>query len=111
MTVQQPRLVGTQGSVRQMTEHPTSDCVISTQALCHGPLDSAVLAVTGAAARPGREHIAIRFGRILIFLEDRIALEVLAASVRRAEALADKVFGETDDAFTQAERHDRKRYE
>jgi hypothetical protein len=67
--------------------------------------------VTGAAARPGREHIALRYGRVLLFVEDRDALAALADAVQAAYNLRDRVFGPPEDAFTKAERMSRRRFE
>ena len=50
-------------------------CEVSTQALCFGPIETSVFAVAGSAARPGgRAHVGIKFGRVLIYVEDRAAL-------------------------------------
>ena len=53
MTIKQPRIAGPQPSLRDLAPSD-SDCTIAIQALCHGPLDTKVTAVSGAAARPGR---------------------------------------------------------
>jgi hypothetical protein len=110
MTMKQPRLAGRQPSLRELTSDEP-DCTIAIQALCHGPLDWRVHGVTGAAARPGREHIALQYGRVLLYLEDRAALEALTGAVQAAHDLCDRVFGEPEDAFTQAERRSRRRLE
>ena len=107
MTMKEPRIAGTQDSSRQ----PEPDCTIAIQALCHGSLEWRVRGVTGAAARPGREHIALRFGRVLLYVEDRAALAALVDAVQAAYNLRDKVFGPAEDAFTKAERMSRLRFE
>lgn len=90
--------------------HPVS--TISTQALCYGPIETSVFGVTGSAARPGgRAHIGVKFGRVLIYLEDRTALEHLAGAVRQAVEMADAVFGQVQDSFAVAEFEDRRRFE
>jgi len=61
--------------------------------------------VTTVASRTGREHLAVTVGRVLLYLEDRAALDALVDAVRRAEALA--VFGPVDDGFTRAEARER----
>ena len=87
-------------------------CVVSTQALCCGPLETSVFAVSGTAARPGEPaHVGLKFGRILIYLEDRAAVESLAAAVRQAVDLASAVFRPAEDAFTEAEAEARRRFE
>lgn len=110
MTMKEPRLAGRQPSLRELTSDE-SDCTIAIQALCHGPLDWRVHGVTGAAARPGREHIALRYGRVLLYLEDRAALVALTGAVQAAHDLCDRVFGEPEDAFTETERRSRRHFE
>src|SRR5690349_4387461 len=107
MTMKEPRIARSQDSMRQ-TE---PDCTIAIQALCHGALEWRVQGVTGAAARPGREHIALRYGRVLLYVEDRAALEALVDAVEAAYNLRDKVFGPPEDAFTKAERASRRWFE
>lgn len=85
---------------------------LSTQALCRGPLETSVFGVSGSAARGSRgPHIGLRYGRLLMILEDRMALEQLAASVAQALDMATGVFGPPEDAFTEAEREGRARFE
>jgi hypothetical protein len=108
MTMKEPRIAGTQDSLRGQTK---PDCTIAIQAQCHGALDWRVHGVTGAAARPGREHITLRYGRVLIYVEDRAALAALADAVQAACNLCDRVFGPPEDAFTKAERMSRRRFE
>lgn len=90
---------------------PQPVCLVATQAICRGNQDTAVTVVAGAAARPGREHIALRYGRVLLYLEDRAALAALAACVARAQAMADRAFGPPEDAFAEAERNARRYFE
>jgi hypothetical protein len=52
-----------------------------------------VQGVTGAAARKGQAHIALRFGRVLLYLEDMAALETLVDAVEAAYELREQVFG------------------
>ena len=108
MTMKEPRIAGTQDLMRGQAE---PDCTIAIQALCHGAIDWRVQGVTGAAARPGREHIALRYGRVLLYVEDRAALAALADAVDAASKLRDRVFGPPEDAFTKAERTSRRRFE
>jgi hypothetical protein len=91
---------------------PTSpDIRISAQALCRGPVDVDVYAVAGAAARSGREHVVIRYGRFLFYIEDRTAFEALHAAVGRGAELADRVFGPVEDSFSRVEQWERRRFE
>lgn len=94
-------------------EMPTfASCTVSTQALCCGAVEASVFAVAGSATRPGeRAHIGIKFGRVLLYIEDRIALNILAEAVQQATDMADAVFGPLEDAFTDAERRARRRFE
>jgi hypothetical protein len=87
-------------------------CEVSTQALCYGPIETSVFAVAGSAARPGgRAHVGIKFGRVLIYVEDRASLDALAGAVGQALQMANAVFGPAKDAFTEAEAAARRRYE
>ena len=107
MTMRQPRSAGPAAYGRPAE----TDCTIAIQALCRGPLDTSVMAVTGAAARKGREHIAVRVGRVLIYLEDRAALDSFTRALHQAGDLADATFGPPADAFTETETHARRRFE
>jgi hypothetical protein len=49
-------------------------------------------------AGPGHGQIAVRVGRLLVYLNDREALESFTDAWRRAEALADKAFRPLDAA-------------
>ena len=49
--------------------------------------------VTGAAARQGAAHIALRYARVLLYLEDRAALDALVAAGEAAYELGEEVFG------------------
>jgi hypothetical protein len=72
---------------------PDRACTIAIQALCRGPFDWRVQGVTGAAARQGAEHVALRYGRVLLYLEDRAALDALVAAGEAAYELGEEVFG------------------
>ena len=92
MTMQQPRFSGPSPLLRTPLK-PDRACTIAIQALCRGPFDWRVQGVTGAAARQGQAHIALRYGRILIYLEDRAALDALVDAVEAAYELREQVFG------------------
>lgn len=88
-----------------------TDCQVIAQAVCAGPILTTVRAVSGQAARPGRSHISVRFGSVLIYLEDRDALDALAQAVKDCERLADDVFGPVQDAFTEAAARELRAFE
>jgi hypothetical protein len=90
---------------------PVPETRVIAQAICLGPVPTQVRAVCGPAARGGRDQIAIRFGSMLIYLEDREALDALYGAVRQAGKFADQVFGPIDDEFTRAEACEIKSFE
>lgn len=92
MTMRQPRFSGPHPLVREAVTKDRA-CTVAIQALCRGELDWRVQGVTGAAARKGQAHIALRFGRVLLYLEDRAALETLVDAVEAAYELREEVFG------------------
>jgi hypothetical protein len=94
-----------------MSKIERPDCRVIAQALCAGPVPTTVRAVTGQAARDGRSHIAVRFGSLLLYLEDREALDALSHTVERAASLADRAFGPVEDSFTQAAERELKAFE
>lgn len=71
---------------------PDRACTIAIQALCRGPFDWRVRGVTGAAARQGAAHIALRYARVLLYLEDPTALDALVAAGEAAYELGEEVF-------------------
>jgi hypothetical protein len=85
-------------------EHRYGDCQVAAQARLVGDQPVPVQGVTAVASRTGREHLAVTVGRVLLYLEDRAAL---VDAVRRAQALADQVFGPAEDGFTRAEARER----
>ncbi len=89
--------------------HTYGDCYIAVTARLVGDQPIRVQGVTSIASRTRREHLAVTVGRVLLYLEDRAALDALTMAVRRAGEYADEVFGPVPDAFTQAERRDRAR--
>jgi hypothetical protein len=92
MTMPQPRFSGPHPLVREAVKKDRA-CTVATQALCRGELDWRVQGVTGAAARKGKAHIALRFGRVLLYLEDMAALDALVDAVEAAYDLREQVFG------------------
>jgi hypothetical protein len=98
MTKQMPRFSGPHPWLRAALK-PDRACTIAIQALCRGAFDWRVQGVTGAAARQGQAHIAVRYGRVLLYLEDRAALEALVDAVEAAYQLGDEVFGPASGRF------------
>jgi hypothetical protein len=96
MTMKQPRFSGPDPIVREAAKKDRA-CTIAIQALCRGAFDWRVQGVTGAAARKGQAHIALRYGRVLLYLEDRAALETLVDAVEAACELREEVFGARHD--------------
>jgi hypothetical protein len=78
-------------------EHRPGTCEVIASVRLAG--DTNVRAVVDAASRTGRGYIAVRVGRVLLYLEDRVAFDALAGAVRAAGAHADAVYGEPRDAF------------
>jgi hypothetical protein len=95
MTMKQPRFSGPDPIVRETAKRDRA-CTIAIQALCRGVFDWRVQGVTGAAARKGQAHIALRYGRVLLYLEDRAALETLVDAVEAAYELREEVFGSAE---------------
>jgi hypothetical protein len=92
MTKQKPRFAAPHPWLRAAMK-PDRACTIAIQALCRGPFDWRVQGVTGAAARQGQAHIALRYGRVLLYLEDRAALDALVDAVEAAYELREEIFG------------------
>lgn len=92
-------------------EHRLGTCDVIASATLRGDQDRRVQGVTAVASRTGTAHIALRVGRVLVYLEDRDALDALRHAVHSAEGLADEVFGPVDDAFARAEAHARREFE
>ena len=67
-------------------------CRIAVQAVLEGIQEVRVQAVTPLAG-PGHGQIAVRVGRMLIYVNDREALDSLLDAWQRAGDLADKAFG------------------
>jgi len=68
---------------------------VAAQAVVEGMQDIRVEAATPLAG-PGHGQIAVRVGRLLVYCNDREALESFLDAWNRAEALADKAFGPVD---------------
>lgn len=89
---------------------PEPTCRVAAQAICYGPQESSVTAVTGQAARPGRSHICVRVGRVITYVEDHEALMAHVQAWQDALALAPRVFGhDPGDVFGQEKAASRAR--
>ena len=67
-------------------------CRVAVQAVLEGTQEIRVQAVTPLAG-PGHGQIAIRLGRILVYINDREALDSLLDAWRQAADLGDRAFG------------------
>ncbi|MGH3099227.1 MAG: hypothetical protein ACRDMV_24855 [Streptosporangiales bacterium] len=92
-------------------EHRLGTCEVAATARLRGDQNRRVQGVAAVASRTGEAHIALRVGRVLVYLEDREALEALRHAVHSADGLADEVFGPVDDAFARTEAYARREFE
>lgn len=67
--------------------------VVATEAIFAEPQDITVRAMTPQASDRGYGHLCLRVGRVLLYLEDRVALEAWRAAVTQADVLAEAAFG------------------
>ena len=74
-------------------EDPEPRCSVAAQAVMAGPQEVRVNAVAPHVSETRRGHICLRVGRILIYLEDRTALEDWTAALSQANRLAEGAFG------------------
>ncbi|MCU1679234.1 MAG: hypothetical protein JWM93_3992 [Frankiales bacterium] len=88
------------------SEHRYGECRVATQAIFTGDQDSNVRGVTEGAAVNGRAHIAVRVGRVLVYVEDRAALSAWVNAWSDAAALGEQVFP-WDDSIAEAQRRER----
>ncbi len=93
------------------SEPPANECRVSVQAVCRGGQGYKVLAVAGTASDNGQPHIAVRVGRILIYVADHEALGCFVDAWRKAEDLGQRVFPEVRDVIWQAKQADRQHFE
>jgi hypothetical protein len=85
-------------------DNPPPESRIAAQVIFAGPQDYRVLAVPSRAARSGRSHVAIRIDRLLVYIEDREALESCVLAWGRAIELAERLFPPTEPTRLVAER-------
>ncbi len=81
------------GGRRRLWVRPQPRMQVATQAIFAGPQDHRVSAVTAEATGRGYGHIAVRVGRILVYLEDRDALQAWTTAIGKAADSADQAFG------------------
>ena len=70
----------------------TTRCRVAAQAVMEGTQDVRVQALTPLAG-PGHGQIAVRVGRVLVYVNDREALNSFLDAWQEAADLADKAFG------------------
>jgi len=78
---------------RRLRVRPEARMQVATQAIFAGPQDHRVIAMTPQASGRGYGHIAVRVGRVLLYLEDRQALQAWTTAIGKAADLADATFG------------------
>ena len=78
---------------RRLRVRPQPRMQVATQAIFAGPQEHRVFAMTPQATGRGYGHIAVRVGRILLYLEDRDALQAWTTAIGKAADLADAAFG------------------
>jgi len=66
---------------RRFWVRPQPRMQVATQAIFAGPQDHRVFAMTPQATGRGYGHIAVRVGRILVYLEDRDALQAWTTAI------------------------------
>lgn len=93
------------------TEPLFGDCRVAAQAVCHGGQHIKVMAVAGTASGNGQAHIAVRVGRVLVYVADREALRCFVAAWSQAERMGTRVFPEDPDVVWRAKQADRRHFE
>lgn len=78
---------------RRLRVAPEPRSTVASQAVMAGPQDLRVTVMTAEATGRGYGVISIRVGRVLIYLEDRAALDDWLAALHEAEAVSDAAFG------------------
>ena len=85
------RLVNGQRRPRRRGPDPRSS--IAAQAVMAGPQDLRVRAATPSATGLGHGYVVLRVGRLLVYLEDRDALDTWREALRQAIELSDEAYG------------------
>jgi len=78
---------------RRFWVRPQPRMQVATQAIFAGPQEHRVFAMTPQATGRGYGYIAVRVGRVLVYLEDRDALQAWTTAIGKAADLADQAFG------------------
>jgi len=78
---------------RRLRVRPEPRMQVATQAIFAGPQEHRVFAMTPQASGRGYGHIAVRVGRVLVYLEDRDALQAWTTAIGKAADLAEAAFG------------------
>ncbi len=78
---------------RRVRVRPQPRMQVAIQAIFAGPQEHRVCAMTPQASGRGYGHIAVRVGRVLVYLEDRDALQAWTTAIDKAADLADAAFG------------------
>ncbi len=78
---------------RRLRVRPQPRMQVATQAIFAGPQEHRVCAMTPQATGRGYGHIAVRVGRVLVYLEDRDALQAWTTAIGKAADLAEAAFG------------------
>ncbi len=78
---------------RRLRVRPQPRMQVAIQAIFAGPQEHRVCAMTPEASGRGYGHIAVRVGRVLVYLEDRDALQAWTTAIDKAADLADAAFG------------------
>lgn len=89
MTSPRPRLTAVPNVGRREDNY---QCRVAAQAVMEGTQDYRVQAMTPLAG-PGHGQIAVRVGKLLIYVNNREALHSLLDAWQEAADLADKAFG------------------
>jgi len=84
------RLVAVPGTGKQ--QQHDHRCRVAVQAVLEGMQEVRVQAAT-ASAGPGHGQIAVRVGRLLMYINDRDALDSVLDAWQQVAELADKAFG------------------
>ncbi len=73
---------------RRLRVRPQPRMQVATQAIFAGPQEHRVFAMTPQATGRGYGHIAVRVGRVLVYLEDRQALQAWTTAIGKAADFA-----------------------
>ncbi len=86
-------------------------CEVIASARLRGDQEDRVQGLTHLTSRTGEAHIALRVGQVLLYLEDRDALDALVRAVDKAAELGESIFPPVDDEFVRTEVRARRAFE